>query len=66
MKPRRRFKQTRTLEQRLTDELQYLRQEASKLPPCLEREHLLRKARHVEAASRINGWLTTPGLRSPT
>jgi hypothetical protein len=66
MKPRRRFKQTTTLEQRLTEEVQHLREKASKLPPCLERERLLRRARHVETASRINEWLTSPGLRSPT
>ena len=65
MTQRRRFKHTVSLEQRLTEEIRCLREEAAQLPPCLEREHLLRKARHVEMASRINKWLTSPGLRSP-
>lgn len=65
MTQRRRFKHTMSLEQRLTKEMRCLREEAAKLPPSLEREHLLRNARHVEMASRINKWRTSPGLRSP-
>ena len=65
MTQRRRFKHTMSLEQRLTEEMRCLREEAAKLPSCLEREHLLRNACHVEMASRVNKWLTSPGLRSP-
>jgi hypothetical protein len=30
-----------------------------------EREELLKKAREADTASRINEWLTSPGLQSP-
>jgi hypothetical protein len=62
---RRRFKQTRSLETRLTEEARRLREEAKLLPPGAEREELIRKARHAETASHMNDWLTSPGLRPP-
>jgi hypothetical protein len=62
---RRRFKQTLTLEARLAEVAKRLRAEAKLLPPCAEREELIRKARHAEAASHMNEWLTSPGLRPP-
>jgi len=62
---RRRFKQSLTLEERLAAEAKRLREEAQKLPFGLEREELIRKARHAEAASHMSEWLTSPGLRPP-
>ncbi|WP_291694182.1 hypothetical protein [Bradyrhizobium sp.] len=62
---RRRFKQTQSLEARLTEEAKRLREEAELLPPGAEREELVRKARHAETASHMNEWLTSPGLRPP-
>ena len=62
---RRRFKQTLTLEARLTEEAKRLREEAKLLPPGALREELVRKARHAEAASHMSEWLTSPGLQPP-
>lgn len=62
---RRRFKQTRTLEQRLTKEAAKLRREAKGMPPCAERERLVKRARHAETVSHLTEWLTSPGLRPP-
>jgi hypothetical protein len=36
-----------------------------RLPPGLLRSKLERKIRHLEAASLMNDWLASPGLRSP-
>jgi hypothetical protein len=63
---RRRFKQTQTLQERLAEEAERLRAEAKLLAPGALREHLLRKARQAETASRMNDWLTSPGLQPPT
>ncbi|MBR0780457.1 hypothetical protein [Bradyrhizobium iriomotense] len=66
MLTRRRYKQTRTLDQRLAEEAARLRDEARALPPGREREILLRKARQDETAVQIEAWLRSPGLRAPT
>jgi hypothetical protein len=65
MQHRRRYKQTETLKQRLTDEARRLREQAKLLGPGAVRETLLRRARQAETASCINEWLTSPGLRPP-
>jgi hypothetical protein len=62
---RRRFKQTQSLEVRLAEEAQRLREEAKLLPPGALREELIRKARHAETGSRLTEWLTSRGLRPP-
>nr|WP_092117500.1 hypothetical protein [Bradyrhizobium erythrophlei] len=62
---RRRFKQTMSLEERLAQEAQEFRQRAKGLPPCREREALLRKARQDETAAHLTEWLRSPGLRPP-
>jgi hypothetical protein len=62
---RRRFKQTQSLEERLSEEAKRLRGEAKSLPPGAEREALLRKARQAETGSNISEWLSSPGLKSP-
>jgi hypothetical protein len=62
---RRRFKHTLTFPERLDQEAERLRTEAGKLPPGIEREELLRKARQAETAFHVNEWLSSPGLRPP-
>lgn len=64
--PRRRFKQTVSLSDRLAAEARRLREEARALSPGAKRERLLRKARQLETASHINEWLASPGLQAPT
>jgi hypothetical protein len=62
---RRRFKQTRSLEERLSEEAKRLRAEAKLLPPGAARDEMIRRARQAEMASHLNEWLTSPGLRPP-
>jgi hypothetical protein len=62
---RRRIKHTASFEERLAQEALRLREEAKSLPPGLERDQLIRRARQAETASRMNQWLTSPGLQPP-
>jgi hypothetical protein len=65
MQRRRRFKQTETLETRLTEEAASLRLEARGTPPGIERERLIRRARQAETAAHVSEWLRSPGLQPP-
>jgi hypothetical protein len=62
---RRRFKQTSSLDQRLTQEAQRLRKEVQGTPPGIERERLVRRARQAETAAHMQEWLASPGLQPP-
>lgn len=62
---RRRFKQTKPLEERLVAEAKELRQVAKSLAPGPVRDEMLRKARQDEAAVHMTEWLNS-GLKSPT
>ena len=62
---RRRFTQTTSLEERLAEQAQRLRQEAKSLPPGIERERAIRKARQAETGAHISEWLNSPGLQPP-
>jgi hypothetical protein len=62
---RRRFKQLKSLEGRLSEEAKRLREEAKLLPPGAAREALIRRARQAETGSYMSAWLSSPGLRSP-
>ena len=64
MPERRRFTQTTSLEGRLAEEAKRLRKQAQGTPPGIERERLVRRARQLETASRMNEWLTS-GLQAP-
>ena len=66
MTPRRRFKQSRPLVERLAEEAKELRSVAKMLPPGPTREEMLRKARQDEAAVHMNEWLRSPGLKPST
>ncbi|MFK4382910.1 hypothetical protein [Bradyrhizobium sp. USDA 223] len=66
MQLRRRIKQTISLEERLAAEALRLREQAKLLPPGIERERAIRKARLAETGSHISEWLRSPGLRAPT
>ena len=65
MQQRRRFKQLISLSMRLEEEAARLRSQAKILPQGWDRENLIRKARQVETAARIDEWLASPGLRPP-
>lgn len=62
---RNRRKHTVSFDERLQMAAKEARQAAQSLPQGAEREDLLKKARQAEAARRINGWLTSRGLRPP-
>jgi hypothetical protein len=62
---RRRVKQTESLEDRLVKLAKDERERAEQLPPGKERDALIDKARQDETASRLTGWLTSPGLQPP-
>ncbi|GAA0023097.1 hypothetical protein [Bradyrhizobium sp. B024] len=65
MQKRRRVKQTRSLEERLAEEAKRLREQVNSLPPGIERDHALRKARQAETGSHMSERLTSPGLKPP-
>ena len=65
MQPRRRFKQTLSLEDRLAEEARRLREEAELLPHGSVRDAALRRARQAETGSHLSEWLISPGLRPP-
>jgi hypothetical protein len=54
-----------TLEQRLADEANCLREQARLLPPGAVREATIRKARQAETGSHLREWLRSPGLKAP-
>ena len=62
---RRRFRQTKSLKERLTEEARRLREHAKLHQPGAVRETLLRKARQAETAAHIDDWLRSPGLLPP-
>jgi hypothetical protein len=65
MQKRRRFKQTLSLEDRLTEEARRLRDEAELLPHGPVRDAALRRARQAETGSHMTEWLRSPGLQPP-
>ena len=54
-----------TFEQRLAQEALRIQEQVKSLPHGKERELLVRKARQLETASRINDWMSSPGLQPP-
>jgi hypothetical protein len=65
MPEHRRFTQFISLEESLPEEAKRLRKQAQGTPPGIERERLVRRARQLETASRMNEWLTSRGLQAP-
>ena len=66
VKLRPRVRHTLSFEERLAEEAKKFNEAAEREPlGSLSRELLLRRARQAETASRINGWLQSPGLRPP-
>jgi hypothetical protein len=62
---RRPIEHTTTFEDRLAEQARDLREQAKTMPPGVEREALIRRARQAETASHISDWLSSPGLKSP-
>jgi len=62
---RRRFRQLVPFQDRLATFAQDARDEAAKLPPGIERDDMLRKARQADTAARLDDWANSPGKQSP-
>jgi hypothetical protein len=65
MPERRRFTQATSIEGRLAEEAKRLRKQAQGTPPGIERERLVRRARQLETAARMNEWPTSRGGQAP-
>ena len=65
MQQRRHFQQARSLEERLAEEADRLRQQAELLRPGAVREATLRRARQAETGSHMSRVATFPGLTAP-
>jgi len=61
----RRPKHVSSPKDRLAQEAVHLRDQAGGMPPGIRRDELLRKARQIEIATHIDGWLRSPGLQRP-
>ena len=62
---RRRFKQTMSLQDRLSTWANSMREQADKLRPGPQRDTLLKKVRQADTASHLNEWTTSRGLQPP-
>ena len=65
MRTRRHFKHTTSLEERLTEDTDRLREQIKTLPPGAERDQAQRRIRQNETAAHISEWLNSPGLKAP-
>jgi hypothetical protein len=66
VRQRKSIKHKATLDERLAEEARRFKEAAEQQPPgTLARELLLRRARQAETASRMNDWLSSPGLAPP-
>jgi hypothetical protein len=63
--PRRSFKENASLDQRLAEQAKRLRDQAQNVPPGIEREKLIRRARQAETFAHMQDWLRSPGLHPP-
>jgi hypothetical protein len=62
---RRRFKQSISFQDRLATFAQEARDGAAKLPPGIERDDMLRKARQADTAAHLEDWVNSSGLQPP-
>jgi hypothetical protein len=66
MKTRLRIKQTLSLRERIELWAERIRDQAAILPAGRQKEMLLKRVRTAEAASHLDGWVNSRGLRPPT
>lgn len=52
-------------EENIAAEKARLEAQIAQLPPGPQKERLLKKINQLETASRVNQWLTSPGLQPP-
>ena len=62
---RRRFKQILSFQDRLAAFAEDARTQAARLPPGMEQDDMLRKARQADTAAHLAEWANSPGLQPP-
>jgi hypothetical protein len=65
MQTGRRIEQTTSLKERLSAFAKAARDQAAELPPGVDREALLRRARQADTASHLDDWINSSGLQPP-
>ena len=65
MPKRRRFSKKQTLQDRVIEWAEGVRDQAAALPPGPESDMLLKKARQAETALHLEDWVNSPGLQPP-
>ena len=65
MSKRRRFNQSMPLKDRLAAFADDMREKAAQMPPGLERDDVLRRARQADTALHADEWANSPGLQPP-
>ena len=55
-----------TFEENIAAEKAKLEAQIAKLKPGPQMDALRKKVRQLETASQMSGWLSSPGLRTPT
>jgi hypothetical protein len=65
MQKRRRFKQTTSLQDRLSEFAEGERAKAESMPDSAERYEHLKKIRQAKTAANIEAWANSPGLQPP-
>jgi hypothetical protein len=65
MQQRQRFKQTKSLQDRLSEFIADARAKVLSMPESKDRDALLKKIRQAETAANIEGWANSPGLQPP-
>jgi hypothetical protein len=65
MQTRRRFKQTRSFQDRLTDFIADARAQAESLPEGADRYEMLKKVRRAQTAADMEKWANSPELQPP-
>jgi hypothetical protein len=65
MLKRRRFKQIKSLKERLLEKAEQCRNDAKMLPSGPVRDAAIQQARQAEAAANMDEWLNSSGLQPP-
>jgi hypothetical protein len=65
IKKRIRTKNKLSLKERLSAFAMEVRKKAADLPPGIERDGLLRRARQADTASHLDEWVNSSGLQAP-
>ena len=66
MSTRRRFKQESSLQDRIAEWADGVREQIATMPPGEERDELVKKLQQAEIAMNLDKWANSPGLQPPT